>query len=117
MVDGRELGLFWADLAEDRRRPDFERDYLLASLRVATVDDVVRTLDEARIARGMTKAALARAAGVPPESVRRLLTAPSTNPQLSLVAQLAAVLGLRVQLQPMTAAERSATGVLRGPTR
>lgn len=117
MVDGREVGQFWADLAGDLRRPIFERDYLLASLRVATVDEVVRALDEARIARGMTKAALARAAGVPPESVRRLLTAPSANPQLGLVAQLAAILGLRVQLQPMAAAERRATDILRRSTR
>ncbi len=115
MTAERSRGQFWSDLEDDRRSPRFERDYLLASLRVATVDDLVRGLDEARMSQGLTKAALARAVGVPPESVRRLLTAPSVNPALGLLAELASVLGLRVQLQPMTAAERRATDILRAP--
>jgi DNA-binding XRE family transcriptional regulator len=97
---------FWHDLDEDLRDDEFHRQFLLESERIATVDRIVNQLDDVRRELGVTKADLARAIGRTPESIRRLLTAKSVNPQLSLVAELASVLGYRVTLEPMSDAER-----------
>jgi DNA-binding XRE family transcriptional regulator len=97
---------FWQDLAEDLRDEEFRHQYLLESERVATVDRIVNQLDDVRQELGISKSELARSIGRTPESIRRLLTAKSVNPQLSLVAELASVLGYRVTLEPMSAAER-----------
>jgi DNA-binding XRE family transcriptional regulator len=97
---------FWRDLDEDLRDDEFRRQFLLESERIATIDRIVNQLDDVRRELGVTKADLARAIGRTPESIRRLLTAKSVNPQLSLVTELASVLGYRVTLEPMSAAER-----------
>jgi DNA-binding XRE family transcriptional regulator len=97
---------FWRDLDEDLQDEDFRRQFLLESERIATVDRIVNQLDDVRRELGVSKADLARAIGRTPESIRRLLTAKSVNPQLSLVAELASVLGYRVTLEPMSTAER-----------
>ncbi|MFZ0158090.1 MAG: helix-turn-helix transcriptional regulator [Kineosporiaceae bacterium] len=103
---------FWQDLDNDLQDPEFRSQFLLESERIATVDRIVNQLDDIRQDLGMTKSELARAIGHTPESIRRLLTAKSVNPQLSLVAELASVLGYRVTLQPITAA-----GASRSPNR
>ena len=54
---------FWDDLAKDLEDPDFMREYVVESIRIATIDAVVGRLDEARDAAGLTKADLARAIG------------------------------------------------------
>jgi DNA-binding phage protein len=97
---------FWQDLAEDLQDEGFRHQYLLEAERVATVDRIVNQLDDVRQELGISKSELARSIGRTPESIRRLLTAKSVNPQLSLVAELASVLGYRVMLEPMSAAER-----------
>ena len=97
---------FWRDLDEDLRDDEFRRQFLLEAERIATIDRIVNQLDDVRRELGVTKADLARAIGRTPESIRRLLTAKSVNPQLSLVAELASVLGYRVTLEPMSADER-----------
>lgn len=97
---------FYDDLARDLEDPQFRRAYLLESERIATVDRIINQLDEVRQELGMSKAELARAIGRTPESIRRLLTAPAINPQLSLVAEMASALGYRITLCPMTAAEQ-----------
>ncbi len=97
---------FWQDLAEDLKDDEFRHQYLLESERIATVDRIVNQLDDVRQELGISKSELARSIGRTPESIRRLLTAKSVNPQLSLVAELASVLGYRVTLEPMSAAER-----------
>lgn len=97
---------FWADLAEDLDDPGFRQRYVLESERIATIDRIINQLDDIRQELGMTKAVLARAVGRTPEVIRRLMSAKSVNPQLSLVAEIASVLGYRVTLTPMTAAER-----------
>lgn len=96
---------FSEDLDRDLQDATFRNQFLLESERIATIDRIVNQLDEIRQDLGMTKSELARAIGRTPESIRRLLTAKTVNPQLSLVAELASVLGYRVILQPMTAAE------------
>jgi ribosome-binding protein aMBF1 (putative translation factor) len=65
---------------------------------VATIDRVVRALDDRRQALGLSKAELARRAGMRPEVVRRLLSADSTNPTLATVVSLASVLSLDITL-------------------
>jgi len=97
---------FWDDLAEDLKAPEFRHQYLLESERIATIDRIINQLDEVRQELGVSKAELARAIGRTPESIRRLLTAKSVNPQLSLVAEMASALGYRVTLEPMSPAER-----------
>lgn len=54
---------------------------------------------------------MTRAIGRTPESIRRLLTAKSVNPQLRLVSEIVSVLGYRVTLALMTAAQRKETAV------
>lgn len=101
-----DSGTFYDDLAQDLEDAVFRRQFLLESERIATVDRIINQLDQVRQDLGMSKAELARAIGRTPESIRRLMTAPSVNPQLSLVAEMASALGYRVTLAPMSAAER-----------
>src|SRR6266545_5889824 len=91
--------VFWDDLAEDLDDPEFLREYVSESVRIATVDAVVNALDDARIAAGLTKAELARAISAEPASVRRLLASPNPNPTLGTLAELAAALGMKVMLR------------------
>lgn len=103
-----EQSLFWDDLAEDLEDPEFLRTYIGESMRIATVDAIVNALDDAREVAGISKADLARAINVEPATVRRLLGASSPNPTLGTVSELAAALGLKVTIQPMSARERRA---------
>jgi transcriptional regulator with XRE-family HTH domain len=50
---------------------------------------------------GLSKAALARAISSEPATVRRLFSAAHVNPTLGTLAEVAAVLGMRVVLEPM----------------
>jgi len=102
----RKRSAFWDDLAEDAKDPEFLRAYVVESARVATVDRIVNQLDEARVAAGLSKAALARAIGSNPDAIRRLLTAGHVNPTLGTLAEIAAVLGLRITLEPVSSARR-----------
>jgi ribosome-binding protein aMBF1 (putative translation factor) len=97
---------FWDDLDADLAGEGFRRQYLLESQRVATIDRIIGQLDDARHEVGLSKAEIARAIGRTPEVIRRLMTASAVNPQLSLVAEIASVLGYRVTLTPMSSAER-----------
>lgn len=97
---------FWDDLEGDLGDPAIRQQYMLESQRIATIDRIINQLDDVRKQLGMSKAELARAINRTPESIRRLMTAKSANPQLSMVAELASVMGYKVTLTPMTAAER-----------
>lgn len=98
--------VYWDDLVEDLRDPEFLRAYITESLRVATVDRLVHELDEAREALGLTKAQLARAISAEPAVVRRLLSPGPRNPTIGTLAEVAAALGLKIELVPMVAEER-----------
>src|SRR5215472_9391917 len=65
-----------------------------ARARTTAVDNVMRALDERRRDLGLSKAALARQAGMRPEVVRRLLGAGPANPTLATVISLANALSL-----------------------
>ncbi len=98
---------FWDDLANDLQDPEFRRHHLLETERVAAIDRMVNQLDDIRGSLGMTKADLARAIQRTPATVRRLLTSKSANPEFAVVVQMAAVLGYRVTLEPMSDADRA----------
>lgn len=97
---------FWDDLAEDLLDPEFLREYVRESVRIATIDKLVNQLDDAREAAGLSKAELARAISQDPASIRRFFSAEHVNPTLGTLAEVAAALGMRVTLQPFPAADR-----------
>jgi transcriptional regulator with XRE-family HTH domain len=86
--------------AEQLRDPEYRRAHKAARARIARTDALVRSLDEQRVARGMTKAELARTAGLQPEIVRRLFTMDSPNPTASTLLALADALELEVIARP-----------------
>jgi DNA-binding phage protein len=97
---------YWDDLVEDLKDPEFLRSYITESLRVSTIDQLVHDLDEARVGLGLSKADLARAISAEPAVIRRLLSLGQRNPTIGTVAEVAAALGLKVALVPMTDEER-----------
>lgn len=98
--------VFWDDLSQDLEDPEFLREYVVESVRIATVDRIVNALDEAREAAGLSKADLARSISVQPASIRRLFTGAQANPTLSTISEVAAALGLRITVEPLPPAER-----------
>ena len=101
-------GTFWADLVNDMRDPEFSREYIIESVRIATIDSIINSLDEARLAAGLSKADLARAIGAEPATVRRLFSATGLNPTLGTLAEVAAALGMRLVVEPLSPPEREA---------
>lgn len=97
---------FWDDLARDLEDPEFLREYVVESMRIATLDEVVNAIDAAREAAGLSKAELARAIQKEPATIRRLLSSDNSNPTLGTLAEVAAALGLRITVQPIPESER-----------
>ncbi|MFF0528436.1 helix-turn-helix domain-containing protein [Nocardia amikacinitolerans] len=97
--------VFWDDLADDLKDPEFLREFVLSSIRIKTVDSIINSLDQARVDSDLSKAALARAASLEPSAVRRLFSAESSNPTLHTVSELAAALGMRLTLAPLEGPE------------
>ncbi len=98
---------FWDDLVSDLEDPEFLREYVVESIRIATIDIIVNALDEARVAAGLSKASLARAISANPATMRRLFSGSASNPTLGTLAEVAAALGMRVRLEPLPKSERS----------
>ena len=98
---------FWDDLVEDLKDPEFLRAYVVESLRIETVDRLVNDLDTAREAGGLSKADLARAISAEPAVIRRLLSPGRRNPTVGTLAEVAAALGLRLTLEPLSQQERT----------
>jgi transcriptional regulator with XRE-family HTH domain len=74
--------------------------------RVTEVDDgvkLVREVERLRSRRGVSKADLARASGLPAQSVRRLLTGVESNPTVDTVFRMLRTMGYRVRLVPSLA--------------
>jgi|HubBroStandDraft_5_1064220.scaffolds.fasta_scaffold96853_2 transcriptional regulator with XRE-family HTH domain len=103
---GAGRSVFWDDLASDLEDPEFLREYVAESIRIATIDRIVNQLDTARVAAGLTKAGLAHAIGSEPATVRRLFSSSHVNPTLGTLAEVAAALGMRVVLEPLGAKDR-----------
>ena len=98
-----ERSVFWDDLAQDLKDPQFLREYVTESIRIATIDRIVNELDGARETAGLSKAELARAISSEPAAVRRLFSAGHVNPTLGTLAEVAAALGMRIVLEPLDA--------------
>ena len=92
--------VFWEDLARDLKDSEFAREYIIESVRIATIDAVINSLDDARVSAGMSKAALARAIGAEAATVRRMFSTSRPNPTLGTLAEVAAALGLRITVEP-----------------
>jgi DNA-binding phage protein len=74
--------------AERMQDPEYADAYRRARARVDAVDQVIRSLDARRTACGISKAELARRAGLKPEVVRRLFSAGTHNPTLSTISAI-----------------------------
>lgn len=98
---------FWADLASDLENPEFLREFVVESIRIATIDEVMNALDAARGAAGLSKAELARAIQVEPATIRRLFASEKSNPTLGTLAEVAAALGMKITLEPFADGERT----------
>ncbi len=97
---------FWDDLAHDLQDPEFLRDYVVESIRIATIDLVVNALDDARESAGLSKADLARAINTEPATIRRLFASGQVNPTLGTLAEVAATFGLQITIEPLPDHER-----------
>ena len=80
------------------RSPKYRQTLDTARARIAAVDAVVRALDERRRDLGLSKAELARQAGMRPEVVRRILGAGPANPTLSTVISLASAMAMDITI-------------------
>jgi len=76
--------------------PEYRTAYEEASERIRRTDSLVRSLDERRQAKGLSKAELARQAGIAPEAVRRLFSMQSPNPTAATLVALAEALEMDV---------------------
>ncbi|HUW87406.1 MAG TPA: helix-turn-helix transcriptional regulator [Candidatus Paceibacterota bacterium] len=99
--------VFWDDLAKDLEDPEYLRTFLLESLRISTVDALINQLDEARLEKGITKAEIARKLGSEASNVRRFFAKGPINPTLSTLTEVAAALGMRVTLEPLSPEQRA----------
>ncbi len=82
-----------------------------AAATVGAIDELVRSMDARREALGLSKAELARRAGLPPETVRRLFTMRSPNPTATTLMALARALELDLVAEPRTKLPRQARKV------
>lgn len=80
--------------------PGFEAAYRHHRARVDAIDELMRTLDEARLRQGMTKATLARRIQAKPAAIRRLFSQAGPNPQIARVVDMAHELGLEIVVRP-----------------
>jgi DNA-binding phage protein len=93
---------------ERMQEPEYREAYERARDRIRQVDHLIRLLDERRVQLGLSKAELARRAGIKPESVRRLFSSSRRNPTLATLLALAAALGVDVTLVPQQDGSRAA---------
>jgi len=93
---------FYRDLLEDLKDPEFLREYVKSSIRISTVDGIINDLEARREELGKSKAEIAEALDLHGAAVRRLFTSKSGNPTIGALAEVAAMLGMRVVLEPMS---------------
>jgi transcriptional regulator with XRE-family HTH domain len=77
-------------------------------VRIATIDHVINALDDAREVAGLSKTDIARAINSNPATIRRMLSSVRANPTLGTLAEVAAVLVLRITVEPMAEDEQKA---------
>ena len=76
--------------------PEYRQAFEEARERIDQIDSVIRVLDARREELHLTKAELARRAGVKPEAIRRLFSAERPNPTLTTLVALAGALELEI---------------------
>ena len=81
--------------------------YAAARRRIDQIDSIIRALDRRRCGLELSKAELARRAGVRPEVIRRLFSAERPNPTLSTLVALAEALDLELAAEPLEQARSS----------
>lgn len=87
---------------QDRRAdPEYERAYDAARHRIDQIDSIIRAFDQRRCSLQLSKAELARRAGLRPEVIRRLFSAENPNPTLSTLVALAGALELEMTAAPL----------------
>lgn len=102
---------------KQRTDPEYDRAYREASATVRAIDALVRSIDEQRSALGLSKAELARRAGVPAEAVRRLFTMRSPNPTAATLVALARALDLDLVTEPRSkSAGKARKAAVKKPT-
>ena|SRR5947208_526784 len=94
---------------KQRESPEYERAYREAAATVRAIDELVRSIDHRREELGLSKAELARQAGLPPEAVRRLFTMRSPNPTATTLVALARALDLELVAEPKAKRSRPTT--------
>lgn len=104
-------------LASRLRDSEYESEYLRARRRIDQIDALVRALDGRRQELKLTKAELARRAGMKPEAVRRLFAAESPNPTLVTISSLAGALDLELGFNESSAAISGAPSAAAGTRR
>jgi len=87
---------FGRDLDDWLKDPEFADEYRNVSARLSAVDVIVCALESARVDRGMSKAAVAAAAGSPAQSVRRFFTQSGGNPTLWTTVAIAEAVGVLI---------------------
>jgi DNA-binding XRE family transcriptional regulator len=80
--------------------PEYRQAYEEAREGIEQIDSVIRVLDARREELHLTKAELARRAGVKPEAIRRLFSAERPNPTLTTLVALAGALELEIMPTP-----------------
>jgi DNA-binding phage protein len=86
--------------------PEFQREFELESLRIATIDNIIGALDAAREELAMSKADVARAIGGQGSVIRRLFSSDSVSPTLTSITEVAAAVGMRIVAVPMDPQEQ-----------
>jgi ribosome-binding protein aMBF1 (putative translation factor) len=99
-------------LKKQRTDPKYESAYRAAAATVRVVDELVRSIDMRRETLGLSKAELARRAGLAPEAVRRLFTMRSPNPTATTLVALARAMELDLVAEPRAKPARQARKVL-----
>lgn len=108
------LDAFWQDMQDELQTdPEYARMHLLEWVRVSTVDKLVNQLDSKREALGISKSDLAKAVSRDPAAIRRLLNDTAGNPTVQSVSSVAAAIGLKLELVPMSEDELAAAEPLR----
>ncbi len=84
--------------ADRMKSKGYAESYRRARSRIAVVDELMQSLDEERRVRNLSKAELARRAGLKPEAVRRLFSQTPVNPTLLTLCALAEALDVEVSV-------------------
>jgi len=87
-------------LDDKLRDPAFQQEFERSRVEIAATDALIRALEGARAARGLSKAELARRISARPEVVRRLLTDLGGNPTMGTVLEVATALDCHLELVP-----------------